>query len=68
MISFFLKVLRYNRVMFLEMCSVLTVGEVKGCCCRWKSVGVIVGVDCGVECGIHVCSLECVLLHVEDKL
>ena len=24
----------------------------KGCCCRWKSVGVIVGVDCGVECGV----------------
>ena len=47
--------------MFFEMCSVLTLGEVKGCCCRWKSVdvvaggrsvGVIVGVDCGVECGI----------------
>ena len=36
----------YARVMFLEMCSVLTFGEVKGCCC---SVGVIVGVDCGVE-------------------
>ena len=35
--------------MFLEMCSVLTVGEVKGCCC---SVGVIAGVDCGVECGV----------------
>ena len=37
------------------MCSVLTVGEVKGCCCRWKSVVVIVGVDChncGVECGV----------------
>ena len=32
----------------------LTVGEVKGCCCRWKSVGIIiiVGVDCGVECGV----------------
>ena len=29
-----------------------TVGEVKGYCCRWKSVGVIVGVDCGVECGV----------------
>ena len=48
----YLKVLWYNRVMFLEMCSVLTVGEVKGCCCRWKSVGIIVGVDCGVECGV----------------
>ena len=35
-----------------KMCSVLTVGEVKGCCCRWKSVGVIVGLDCGVECGV----------------
>ena len=34
------------------VCSVLTVGEVKGCCCRWKSVGVIVGVDCGIECGV----------------
>ena len=33
------------------MCSVLTVGEVKGCC-RWRSVVVIVGVDCGVECGV----------------
>ena len=43
-----MNVLWYNRVMFLEMCSVLTVGEVKGC---WKSVVVIVGVDCGVECG-----------------
>ena len=31
--------------MFLEMCSVLTVGEVKR---RWKSVGV----DCRVQCGI----------------
>ena len=50
MISFFLKVLWYNRVMFLEMCSILTVSEVKGCCCRWKSV--IVGVNCGVECGV----------------
>ena len=38
--------------MFLEMCSVLTVGEVKGCCCGWKSVVVIVGVDCGEECGV----------------
>ena len=38
--------------MFLEMRSVLTVGEVKGRCCRWKSVGVIVGVDCGVECWV----------------
>ena len=37
--------------MFLEMCSVLTVGEVKGCC-RWKSVVVIVSVDCGVECEV----------------
>ena len=46
---FFLKVLW---VIFLEMCSVLTVGEVKGCYCRWKSVGVIVGVDCGVERGV----------------
>ena len=55
--------------MFLEMCSVLTVGEVKGCCCRWKSVVVIVGVDCGVECGVSgTCMYECVLLHVEDKL
>ena len=35
--------------MFLEMCSVLTVGEVKGCCCWWKS---IVSVDCGVECEV----------------
>ena len=27
-----------------------SVGQVKGCCCRWKSVSVIVevGVDCGV--------------------
>ena len=27
-----------------------SVGQVKGCCYRWKSVGVIVevGVDCGV--------------------
>ena len=33
------------------MCSVLTVGEVKGCC-RWRSVVAIVGVDCGVECGV----------------
>ena len=49
------------------MCSVLTIGKVKGCCCRWKSVGVIVGVDCGVECGVSG-SLECVLLHVENKL
>ena len=48
---FFLNILCYNRVMFLEMCSILTVGEVKGCCCRWKSVG-IVGVDCGVACGV----------------
>ena len=48
MISCFFNVLWYNRVMFLEMCSVLTVGEVKG---WWKSVGVIVGVDCGIECG-----------------
>ena len=48
----FLKVLWYNRVMFLERCSVLTVGEVKGYFCRWKSVGVIVGVDCGVQCGV----------------
>ena len=47
-----MNVLWYNRVMFLEMCSILTVGEVKGCCCRWKSVVVIVGVDCGVECGV----------------
>ena len=56
--------------MFLEMCSVLTVGEVKGCCCWWKSVVVIAGVDCGVQCGVHVCSIayECVLLHVENKL
>ena len=46
------KVLWYNREMFLEMCSVLTVGEVKGCCYRWNSVGVIVGVNCGVECGV----------------
>ena len=38
--------------MFLEMCSILTGGEVKGCCCRWKSVGVIVGVNCGVEYGV----------------
>ena len=53
--------------MFLQMCSVLTVGEVKGCCCRWKSVVVIVGVDCGVECGESI-AYECVLLHVEDKL
>ena len=51
MIKFF-NVLWYNRVMFLEICSVLTVGEVKGCCCRWKSVGIIVGVDCGVERGV----------------
>ena len=29
-----------------------TVGEVKGCCCGWKSVGVIIDVDCGVECGV----------------
>ena len=29
-----------------------TVGEVKGCCCRWKSVGITVGVDCGVKCGV----------------
>ena len=49
MIRFFLNILLYNRVMFSEMCSV---GEVKGCCCRWKSVVVIVGVDCGVECGV----------------
>ena len=34
------------------MCSVLTAGEVKGCCCRWKSVGITVGVDCGVKCGV----------------
>ena len=46
--------------MFLEMCSVLLLA-------KWKSVGVIVGVDCGVS-GMHVCRLECVLLHVEDKL
>ena len=39
--------------MFLEMCSVLTVGEVKGCWCRWKSVRIIAGVDCGVECGVR---------------
>ena len=45
-------VLWYNRVMFLETCSVLTVGEVKGCRCRWKSVSVIVGVDCDVECEV----------------
>ena len=58
MIRFFLNVLWYNRVMFLEMCSVLTVGEVKGCCCRWKSLGVIVGMDCGVECGVSgTCTL-----------
>ena len=38
--------------MFLEMCSVLTVGEVKGCCCRWKSVVVIVSVDFGVQCEV----------------
>ena len=64
-----MNVLWYNRVMFLEMCSILTVGEVKGCCCRWKSVVVIVGVDCGVECGVSgTCMYECVLLHVEDKL
>ena len=44
----------YNRVMFLEMYFVLTVSEVKGCCCKWKSVGIIVSVDCGVECGVHV--------------
>ena len=31
---------------------------------RWKSVGIIIGVDCGVS---GTC-LECVLLHVEDKL
>ena len=61
------RVLWYNRVLFLEICSVLTVGKVKGYCCRWKSVGVIVGVDCGVECGVSG-SLECVLLHVEDTL
>ena len=29
MISCFFNILWYNRVMFLEMCSVLTVGEVK---------------------------------------
>ena len=52
MISCFFNVLWYNRVMFLQMCSVLTVGEVKGCCCRWKSVVVIVGVDYGVEYGV----------------
>ena len=34
------------------MCYVRTVGEVKGCCCRWKSVGITVGVDCGVKCGV----------------
>ena len=62
-----MNVLWYNRVIFLEMCSVLTVGEVKGCCCRWKSVVVIVGMDCGVECGVSG-TYECVLLHVEDKL
>ena len=68
MISFFLKVLWYNRVMFLEMCSILTVGEVKGCCCRWKSVGVIIGVDCGVECGVAKWYM-CVLLglyHIQS--
>ena len=33
--------------------------EVKGCCCRWKSVSVIVGVDCGVECGVSgTCIVE----------
>ena len=42
---FFLKVLWYNRVMFLEMCFLLLL-------VKWKSVGVIVGVDCGVECGV----------------
>ena len=31
-----------------------SIGQVKGCCYRWKSVGVIVevGVDCGVGCGV----------------
>ena len=40
--------------MFFGNVFVLTVGEVKGCYCRWKSVhvGVIVDVDFGVECGV----------------
>ena len=37
--------------MFLEMCSVRTVDEVKGCC-KWKSVRITVGVDCGIKCGV----------------
>ena len=34
-----------------------SVGQVKGYCYRWKSVGAIVeiGVDCGVGCGVSMC-------------
>ena len=39
-------------LVYISASYMLTVGEVKGCCCRWKSVVVIVGVDCGVECGV----------------
>ena len=51
--------------MFLEMCSVVVLLQVEECRCNCR---------CGLWCRMwgkwymHVCSLECVLLHVEDKL